>query len=103
MGYNKVFVPYFFSQIIYLHRYLTTVSLFLLNLLLTSNDSTKKSQTTDQSCQNLISMNWTKLDKKKLSNNIFWTKKLSNNYCYISKRQKCFIIYNTGTVMYTKL
>ena len=60
--YNKVFVPYFFSQMIY--RYLTAVSLILLNLLLISNDSTKKSQTTDQSCQNLISMNLTKLDKK---------------------------------------
>ena len=86
--YNKVFVPYFFHK--WYIRYLTTISLILHNLLLISNDSTKKSQTTDQSCQNLISMNWTKLDKNRNYQTIFFgQRKLSNNYCYISKRQKC--------------
>ena len=85
--YNKVFFLIFFHKL-YI-RYLTTVFLILLNLLLTLNDSTKKSQTTDQSCQNLISMNLTKLDKKNYQTIFFGQKKLSNNYCYISKRQKC--------------
>jgi len=71
--YIKVFVPYFFHKR-YI-RYLTTVSLFLLNLLLTSNDGTKKSQTTDQSCQNLISMNWTKLAKNRNYQTIFFGQK----------------------------
>merc|ERR1712203_1031677 len=91
--YNKVFVPYFFSQMIYLHRYLTTISLFLLNLLLTSNDSTKKSQTTDQSCQNLISMNLTKLDKKNYQTIIVTYPKDKNvyhiyRYCHVHKTLK---------------
>ena len=58
-----------------IYRYLTTVSLILLNLLLISNDSTKKSQTTDQSCQNLISMNLTKLDKNRNYQTIFFGQK----------------------------
>merc|ERR1739842_98749 len=71
--YNKVFSLIFFHKL-YI-RYLTTVSLILLNLLLISKDSTKKSQTTDQSCQNLISMNLTKLDKNRNYQTIFFGQK----------------------------